>query len=172
MHSRDSQERPSLYKINILSIDQLTENLSVLLSKYISDYIENVLFSSEDEIMDFLLEKPAASDDSLSKPIYERHQPIAVVWDSDKGRDWFVGFFKDENVDTTIRIDHLEPQSNDKTVWIRPRHKDIQNVEPIKILPCAVIGEWLNKNRWSVVYVIKNIQTINTTFEQLLNEDA
>ena len=64
MHSRDSQERPSLYKINNLSIDQLTENLSVLLSKDISDDSENVLFSSEDEIMDILLEKPAASDDS------------------------------------------------------------------------------------------------------------
>ena len=78
----------------------------------------------------------------------------------------------DENDDTTIRIDHLEPQSNDKTVWIRPRHDNIQDVEPIQILPCTVIGELVNKNRRSVVYVIKNIQTINTTFEQLLNEDA
>ena len=65
MHSRDSQEHPCLYKIiNNLSIDQLTENLSVLLSKDISDDSENVLFSSEDEIIDILLEKPAASHDS------------------------------------------------------------------------------------------------------------
>ena len=141
MHSRDNQERPSLYKINNLSIDQLTENLSVLLSKDISDNSDNVLFSTENKIMEILLEKPAASDDSLSKPVYERHQPVAVVWDSDKGRNWFVGFFMDENDDTTIRIDHLEPQSNDKTVWIRPRHDDIQDVEPIQILPCTVINK-------------------------------
>ena len=54
------------------------------MSKDISDNSDNVLFSSEEEIIDILLEKPAASDDSLSKPVYERHQPVAVVWDSDK----------------------------------------------------------------------------------------
>jgi len=119
MHSRDSQEHPDLYKINNLSVDQLTKNLAALVSDNVGDNSDNVLFSTEDEIME-ILEKRVISDNSLSKPVYESHQPVAVVWDSAKGSDWFVGFYIDENDDTTIRVDHLEPKSNDNTVWIRP----------------------------------------------------
>ena len=68
------------------------------------------------KIVEILLEKPAMCDNSLLKPVYESHQPVAVVWDSAKGRDWFVSFYIDENDDTTIRVDHLEPKSNDNTV--------------------------------------------------------
>ena len=120
IHNRDSQEHPDVHKINNLFIDQLTENLGALGSDNVGDNSDNVLFSTEDEIMEILLERPVMSDNSLSKPVNESHQPVAVLWGSAKGRDWFVGFHIDENDDTTIRVDHLEPKSNDNTVWIRP----------------------------------------------------
>ena len=79
IHNRDSQEHPDVHKINNLFIDQLTENLGALGSDNVGDNSDNVLFSTEDEIMEILLEKPVMSDNSPSKPVYESHQPVPVV---------------------------------------------------------------------------------------------
>ena len=52
-HSRDSQERPELYKINALSVEQMHEKLAILLSSDIQDSgVE--LFNTEKEILEIL----------------------------------------------------------------------------------------------------------------------
>jgi len=47
----------------------LTENLAALVFDDVGDNSNHVLFSTEDEIMEILLEKPVTSDNSLSKPV-------------------------------------------------------------------------------------------------------
>jgi len=57
----------------------LTENLAALVSDNVGDNSDNVLFSTEDEIMEILLEKLVMSGNSLSKPVYESHEPVGTV---------------------------------------------------------------------------------------------
>ena len=52
VHHKDSQERPELYKINNLSIAQMSENLLLMLSD--QSLTENLIFATEEEIMDIL----------------------------------------------------------------------------------------------------------------------
>ncbi|CAL4100113.1 unnamed protein product [Meganyctiphanes norvegica] len=169
-HKRDSQERPDLYKINNLTIHQLSENLAILLSDGDIHIGNDVIFTTEEEIMEILLHK-SYSNTISSKPRYEIQQPLAVVWDNNKGRKWYVGFYMDENDNKTIRVDHLEKQSHDYSAWVKPKHDDIHDVKYFQIVPCEVIGEW-DMTRQPAVFNIKNSQSINNMFEQHFFEDS
>ena len=97
MHVRDAQERPDIYKVNALTIDQMKINLMVLFAR--DDEVNNeghVLFHTEDEIMDLL--KPSDQtekqrNEGEEKDVYNIQDPIAVYWDSMKSREWYVGFY-------------------------------------------------------------------------------
>ena len=100
-----------------------------------------ILFHTEEEIVDIILDRHSSNRNELSTShditvtvigkSYKYQQPLAVVWYQGAGRTWYVGFFIDENDDGTIRVDHLVQQGEDQSVWIRPRHDDIQDVRYI-----------------------------------------
>lgn len=175
-HRRDSQERPGLYKINNLTSEELTEQMALLLATDEQD--SGILFHTEEEIVDIILDRHSSNRNELSTShditvtvtgkSYEYQQPLAVVWDQGAGRTWYVGFFIDENDDGTIRVDHLVQQGEDQSVWIRPRHDDIQDVRYIQIIPCSLTGGW-EVTRRSAVFKLKNATEINMVFQQLFN---
>ena len=88
-HSRDSQERPELYKINALSVEQMHEKLAILLSSDIQDSgVE--LFNTEEEILEILCkrQKDQESQTKSKEVIFQSQQPLAVVWDEGQERKW------------------------------------------------------------------------------------
>lgn len=90
---------------------------------------------------------------------------LAVGQDEENNqRNWYVGLFLDENDDGLVRADHLQPiAEGDDFNWKQPR-LDIQDVDPVQIVPCAIRGEWdISRN---VVFVVTNSQDINETYEQ------
>ena len=64
-----------------------------------------------------------------------------------------------------MRVDHFVKLSDDNSVWVKPRHDDIQDVEYCQIVPYEVVGEW-DMNRHPAVFMIKNSQDINKMFEK------
>ena len=98
---------------------------------------------------------------------FASQQPLAVVWDDDDGRKWYIGLYLDENDDRTVRVDHLQRQSvSDDTNWKRPQFDDIHDVNPVQILPCPVNGEW-DFTRRTVMFIAKNSEIIRKMYEQL-----
>ena len=54
VHIKDAQERPELYKVNCLTKDELQGNLLILLTHEEESDGEDMLFHTEDEIMELL----------------------------------------------------------------------------------------------------------------------
>ena len=89
------------------------------------------------------------------------------MWDSDDEKKWYVGVYLDDNKDGTVRVDHLQRLSaRDDTYWKRPHIDDIQDVNPVQIVPCPVDGEW-DLTRWNAMFVVKNSETIRKMYEQV-----
>ena len=79
LHPVDAKERPHLYKMNELTCEQLTENITILLDSTIDATEEEVLFPNEDDIMEILNEK---CNDALVENTtagFQPQQPLAVV---------------------------------------------------------------------------------------------
>ena len=108
-HPKDFEARRELYRVNKLSLEEMIENLTIIFSE--DNYVEeNIVFPTEDEIMDLLhnnSEYTVASKDITTLSL-RPNQPLAVIWDSRAKRNWFIGFFLDKNEDGTYRVDHLE----------------------------------------------------------------
>ena len=102
---KDVESRPDLYKVNGVIIDEFAMNLSLLLADPVDDNSScDVLFRSEDEILD-TLKKKADKDvnkKTIGKPMFKMNELIAVMWDSNKGRKWCLGFYLDPNSDQTF----------------------------------------------------------------------
>ena len=168
LHPVDAKERPHLYKMNELTCEQLTENITILLDSTIDATEEEVLFPNEDDIMEILNEK---SNDVLVENTagFQPQQPLAVIWNNDDGSTyWAVGFFMCDVEDEFIKVDHLELKAghrNDKMKWIRPLNDDIQIVNPIQVLPCEVSGEWDFKSARQPVYILNNVDVIESVFK-------
>ena len=93
LQSFDACERPHLYKMNLLSAEELTENLLILFDEYdTSAGDESVLFPSEDEIFR-IISKDAPVIDCSKEDDLKPNEPVAVFWDEETGeRNWWVGF--------------------------------------------------------------------------------
>ena len=100
LHARDAQERPDRYKVNNLSEDQMKVNLMILLARAESEDGEHLLFHTEDEIMELLIEHQPDEEMEKDEEPYEKQEAIAVIWDTESGeRVWHIGFYFGKNVD-------------------------------------------------------------------------
>ena len=110
-HRLDAEVRSDLCKVNSLSVQDMIENLSAILSED-PEADESISFPCEDEIMAIIInartveeksnstENQTEKDDSL---ILQPNQPVAVVWDVRGKKNWYMGFFIDTNDDGTCR---------------------------------------------------------------------
>ena len=108
-HHRDAEVRKDLYKVNNVSLQDMIENLTVMLSDEQND--EGVVFPSEEEVINILkqnLSLPVPQPEVNDAVCLLQNRPVAVIWDSKHKKKWYVGFFLDMNKDGTYRIDDLE----------------------------------------------------------------
>ena len=85
--ARDSQERPDIYKVNNLSVEDMSNNLMLMFSH--DETSTSILFQSQEEIMTIL--KGQSTTHIALKFCFQ--QPLAVVWDIGDQRDWYIGIF-------------------------------------------------------------------------------
>lgn len=166
--SRDCQERPELYKVNNLSVEEMSNNLLLMFSNP-DEGTHEMLFHTEEEIMSILDGAPTSTKSSG----YSFQQPLAIVWDIGDVKEWFIGFHLDANSDEegtfqTVRVDHMEKQGACKKKWIRPKQDDIQDVQEQQILPCKVLGDWEVTSR-SAVFNVQNAGELQGIFDDLFS---
>ena len=186
LHPFDARERSHLYKMNYLSVEGLTENLTILLDETLSAVAgdELVQFPNEEEIYDIVTSKEEKEDSGLKnkdqetelavveeKRRFVANEPVAVIWDTQSGkRCWFIGFFICDIDEDTVKIDHLHPQKKGKiNNWIRPKADDVQAVDVVQLLPIEVVGDWNFCNECHPVLVINNATDIDEVFQQYLD---
>ena len=88
------------------------------------------MFLSEDEIIGVLQHSREEAPGDENEVNFVEQQALAVVWDNDDGRNWYLGFYLDKNMDGTVRIDHMEQLSTSANgTWTRPSSDDIQDVK-------------------------------------------
>ena len=75
-------------------------NLMVLIAVDDNTQEENILFHTEDEIMELVQPQNPVPIDIYP---YNLQEPIAVIWDD----TWFLGFYLGKNNDGSLRVDHL-----------------------------------------------------------------
>ena len=85
--ARDSQEHPDIYKVNNLSVEDMSNNLMLMFSH--DETSTSILFQSQEEIMT-ILKGQSTTQVALN---YCFQQPLAVVWDIGDQSDWYIGFF-------------------------------------------------------------------------------
>ena len=105
----------------------MVESLTVIFGEENLSVNEAVVFPGEDEIIEMLKEEeametesgrpstesdppslPTSSPDTDTAPIqYNFNQPLAVIWEEERGMQWYVGFYLDGSDDGTFRVDHL-----------------------------------------------------------------
>ena len=165
VHVKDVQERPELYKVNCLTEDQLQANLLVLLTQEEDSDGENVLFHTEDEIMELL----SPVDEIISTVDHEEYKmmdALALFWDDASGfRYWNIGFYIGKNSDGTLRIDNLVRTNNSYEIWKRGNVDDMQDAMSTQIIPVTVVGDWFFGNRYSH-YIVENWNEIEMYFSQ------
>ena len=66
------------------------------------------------------------------------------MWDEEYNQqNCYVRLFLDDNDNGLVWVDYLQRISEgDDCDWKWPRLDDIQDVDPVKTVPCAVHGEW------------------------------
>lgn len=115
LYPSDVKERPELYKVNSLTLEDYILNMSILLESNVPEAeVESsvLVFHSDKEIME-MIHRDGAKNDALptSIPTFTcvHQQPVAVVWDTAETRYWCIGFcIGDSNSEDIIRVDHLE----------------------------------------------------------------
>ena len=111
IHRRDAEVRSDLYKVNSLSVQDMSEDLSAILSED-PEADESISFPCEHEIMAIIInartveEKSNSTENQTEKDnslILQPNQPVVVVWDVRGKKNWYMGFFIDTNDDGTCR---------------------------------------------------------------------
>ena len=179
LHPFDARERSHLYKMNYLSVEQLTENLTILLDKTLSAAAgdELVQFPNEEEIFNIVKSKEnedigleEVEMEVEEKRRFTANEPVVVIWDEEKDRCWFIGFFICNVDDDTVKIDHLQPQKKgNRKNWIRPKTDDVQAVNIVQLLPIEVVGDWNFRNERQPVFSVDNAIEIEKVFQQYLD---
>ena len=172
MHPVAVKERGHLYKMNLLTVEQLVENLTILLDGDIDSFEgkEVALFPTKEDIMDILTKTQPSNDVDYSDVsgcnIFTPQQPLAIVWDHVNGkRYWCVGFFLREDDEDCVQVDHLEQKSTKGlNQWVRPERDDIQNVELNQLLPCNVQRHWDFSKSRQPVYILENFSGLESVF--------
>ena len=150
MHPRDALLRPGLYKVNGLSMEQMSANLICLTKDCASsEDITPDVFLSEEDVIDAIKDSALSRTTNADVPETERNQkfgfqqPVAVVWDGAGRKRWYVGFVVSEQADSSVTVDHLERKSEScDSTRQRPPTDDTQTTDIVQILPCPVEGEW------------------------------
>ena len=58
-------------------------------------------------------------------------QPLAVKWDeTETTKRWYLGFYLNGSMDTTLKVDHLTPDHEGKEYWKKGRPKGGQERSP------------------------------------------
>jgi len=135
-HAIDTSYRPELYKVNRLTAEQMSANLKILINPDNHEASSTVTFFNQEEVLEIL--KSEVSDLYPAKKIYFQ-QLVAVMWDEQQSKQWYIGFMISESEDSLI-VDHLERKGNN-TNWQRPKVDDTQSVDMTQIVPCLVEGD-------------------------------
>ena len=177
LHPFDAQERSYLYKMNFLTVEELTENLIILLDVTNNDAGTDIIhFPSEDEIYEQITSRSSESDREESSTAvsddkedgFQYQEPLAVVWDHNQGeRYWCLGFYVGKIDEDSIKVDHLESKKKEFRKWTRGKSDDIQVVNLIQVLPIKVVGDW-NFSERQPVFVIENADEICDAFKKYL----
>ena len=161
-HPRDSQENPSIYKVNGLEIDVMMSNLALILGA--EDTGVGSVFPTEDEVFAILSatnQSPEAGHTiSTNVLATAEHTPgdiVAVIWDMpEEHRQWFLARVCDVDEEGNIECDHYErAEDGNDVMWRRPKKDDIQNVLPMQILRIKVETEWVFTGIVKVVTLLK-----------------
>ena len=173
IHVKDAQERPALYKVNNLTLDELNCNLMAMLTRDEETDGEHTLFHTEDEIMELL--NPDSESEDMNEGVtiketapYELQEPVAVVWEEDNDElKWYIGFYLGKNIDDTVRVSHLVRSSKQHDLWKRKSNNsdDIQDVQKEQIISVKVIGDWFFGKRVPV-FVVENCSDIQDAFKE------
>ena len=164
----------------------MVESLTVIFGEENLSVNEAVIFPGEDEIIEMLKEEeametesgrpstesdppslPTSSPDTDTAPIqYNFNQPLAVIWEEERGMQWYVGFYLDGSDDGTFRVDHLVRSETGSKMWQRPPGSDdIQDTIDKQVVPVAVIGCWDLKRK--PTFLVTNSDEIEKTFRQI-----
>ena len=176
-HPKDSQDNPSLYKVNSLEIDVMISNLALILGAV--DTGIGTVFPTEDEVFSILSEtnqSPTAahtisSTNVLTSAEYTAGDIVAVIWDiTEENRQWFLARVCDVDEDGNIECEHYERRDNGNDVmWSRPKKDDIQYVLPVQILPIKIETEWVFMGKVTVISLLKctNATDVSAVFATL-----
>lgn len=173
LNPKDCKEFPHLYLVKSMSVAQMKINLGILLSgSHETPAEEEMSFPDADSMYDQLHQ----SGDSTSAVLVntdqeddvELNEPCIAIWDTQKGREWFVGMTREKiGIDEYI-VEYLEPLPNDnrKKTWQYPSRIEEQKTLKIQFLSCNVIGAW-NLTRRKPVFVLENNDVIDELFNAL-----
>ena len=174
VHIKDAQEIPELYKVNCLTKDELQGNLLILLTHEEECDGEDMLFHTEDEIMELLspaneLEKSEEAAEEAAEEGYLMTEALALFWGDAAGvRDWNIGFYAGKNGDGTLRVDNLVRANKSFEIWKRDETDDVQDVVSTQIIPVKVVGDWFFGKRYSH-YIVENWNEIETYYQQFFS---
>ena len=132
----------------------MSTNFKILINLDNHETLSTVTFFNQEDILEIL--KSEISDLYPAKKNYFQ-QPIAVMWDEQQSKQWYIGFVISESEDSLI-VDHLERKGND-TNWQRPKIDDIQSVDMAQIVPCVVERDWDFTSR-SPQFILNNSTSI------------
>ena len=162
LNSQDFQIRPSLYKVNRMTVDELLTNLTILLATEEVGPHEEIDLPSQEEMMKILRENQDIKD--IQSFYYQ--QPLAVKWDeTETTKRWYLGFYLNGSMDTTLKVDHLTPDREGKEYWKRPAIDVIQDVFVHQVVPITIDGEWVqSSSSRSLLFQVKNWQDVEEKF--------
>ena len=98
----------------------MIENLTIHLG---DDYQveEAVVFISEEEIVQLLRGEGNKDEETIEdEALFLPNQPLAVIWEEGGKKLWFIGFYVDDNEDSTFRVYHLDRIGTANDVWQQP----------------------------------------------------
>lgn len=166
-HQRDSDIRRDLYKVNRLGESEMIENLTILLGDE-SKEEEGVVFTCEEEIVEVLRGR-VQTEITPEEPEFLPNQPLAVIWDEGGTKQWYVGFYLDQDEDEgCFRVDHLTRTGPGDEVWQRPPGSDdVQEVIQQQVVPVALHGSWDFSNLRKPQFIVTNTHEVVETFHQI-----
>ena len=88
-----------------------------------------------------------------------------MIWDTSRGREWFIGMTRSKVDKESYMIEYLESCNLDMTkrYWKYPRKADEHITKIVQIIPCNVIGAWDMTSRQPKL-VVENWEMIEGLF--------
>lgn len=118
-------------------------------------------------ILETLTGAKEAEGISQEELMFQPNQSLAVIWDEEGKKRWYIGFYLDDNGDGTFRVDHLMRAGTGDEIWQRPPGTDdIQDTIKQQIVPVAVSGTW-DFSRRKPCYVLSNAPEIEDMFREI-----